>query len=91
MHNVAVGAEPGNLRLLLPNGGCHTAGSSTARTNEVGIPITTINTIMSEYEGTNLVLLKMDIEGSVLNALMGAKETIDRHKPPVLIELNEQA
>ena len=55
------------------------------------IPMTTIDAIMSEYDEECVVLIKMDIEGSELNALIGAKQTIDRHKPPILIEINEEA
>ena len=53
--------------------------------------MTTIDAIMSEYDEECVVLIKMDIEGSELNALIGAKQTIDRHKLPILIEITELA
>ena len=94
MWNVAVGAEPGTLTLSLPaggNGGCYTAGAPDAGAAVVDISMTTIDTIMSNYDEESVVLIKMDIEGSELNALVGAKQTIERHKPPILIEINEVA
>lgn len=92
--NVAVGAENGRLKLSLPiggNGGCYTAGLAAEGAEVVEIPMTKIDTIMSTYEGANVALMKMDVEGSELNALKGAAETIERHKPHILIEINEVA
>lgn len=94
IRNIAVGANPGRLSLSLPtggNGGCYTAGSTSESVNVFDVPMTTIDTIMAEYQDRTLVLCKMDIEGSEFRALLGAKKTIDQSKPPILIEINEDA
>lgn len=50
------------------------------------IEVTTIDNFVFK-NGLNIGLIKMDIEGYELNALMGAKETIKKFKPILLIAI----
>lgn len=45
-------------------------------------------TTIDEIEYWSLDLLKLDVEGAELKALMGAEKTIMKHHPFILVELN---
>lgn len=51
------------------------------------LPATTLDAICDEVPK----LIKMDIEGSELNALKGAEKLLARHPPFIVMELNEKA
>jgi len=46
--------------------------------------LVTIDSIMKDYNDCNLIYL--DIEGMEYEALIGAKETINKYKPVIVIE-----
>jgi FkbM family methyltransferase len=86
----AVGQADGEAVLSLPansNFGSYTLGAVTS-SETVTVPVRKIDDIVS---GRPIDFIKMDIEGSELNALIGAEITIRNNKPPILIELNENA
>ena len=58
------------------------------KSNEISlkVPATTIDTIR-EKTGLKADFIKMDIEGSELNALIGAKETIKKDRPQLAISI----
>ena len=45
---------------------------------------------LDEFNLPPISFIKMDIQGSEVNALRGAKETIMRHKPIMFVEIEEQ-
>lgn len=51
---------------------------------EIVVPVATIDEIV-EKENPKVTMIKMDIEGSELEALKGAKKTIQRNKPKLAI------
>lgn len=59
-------------------------GSRKDSTSSYFVPCTTIDTLVKD-SCENVGLIKMDIEGHELNALVGAKNTIKKHKPVLLI------
>jgi len=55
-------------------------------TGEITVPVITIDEMLAERgHQEKITLIKMDIEGSELEALRGAKETIRRDKPKLAI------
>lgn len=54
--------------------------------NENGAFETT--TIDAVCDGTNIAAIKLDIEGGEREALIGAVKTLDRCRPPILMEIN---
>ncbi|MEM9097813.1 MAG: FkbM family methyltransferase [Pseudomonadota bacterium] len=81
--NAALGAEPGLVRLNTGlRNGPHRGGAS--QVDEVGqaVSMMTIDSLGIE----NLALLHLDIEGGEYAALQGARETIARTAPIILIE-----
>lgn len=91
--NIAVGDEDGEAILTLPsdgNMGMFTLGAVKG-TESYKVPVRTIDAILAEQNVTAVDFIKMDIEGSEFRALSGAKHTLGRYHPPILIELNETA
>jgi FkbM family methyltransferase len=57
----------------------------------VSSPVTTIDTLVAGLDLDRLDLLKIDIDGYDLRALHGAKETIEKFRPLIFVELSEKA
>ncbi|WP_334358728.1 MULTISPECIES: FkbM family methyltransferase [unclassified Bradyrhizobium] len=55
------------------------------------VTVRTIDELLEEYGVRSIDLIKMDIEGSEYNALLGAERIIRTARPAILIELNEPA
>jgi len=53
----------------------------------IRVPVTTVDDFCSA-RGIAPTLLKIDIEGFELHALRGAKKTLSRHRPPVVVEMH---
>ena len=86
--NVAVGDHDGEVTIGLPDGGNAGMFGVNAGSSGTAVPLRRIDDLL---DVTSLALIKMDIEGSELDALKGAEQTIRRHKPVIVIELNETA
>lgn len=85
VHRKAVGAEPRVVRLttgqdalnrVLPDG-----GSDTEPVEQT--------TLDKELDSEAPVLVKIDVEGGELDVLTGARATILRHRPALIIEAND--
>jgi hypothetical protein len=50
-----------------------------------------IDDVIDDAKIESVDLVKMDIEGSEYGALLGARKLMAKHRPTVLIELNESA
>ena len=56
-------------------------GTMGSKITESGIASIDVNSIDNIVEGTKVDFIKMDIEGAELNALKGAKKTIETYRP----------
>jgi len=86
INSVAVGSAI----LTLPTGsnrGMFTLGKVVGD-EKITVPVRRIDDIVGERR---VDFLKMDIEGSEYQALLGARRMIERQRPKILIELNESA
>lgn len=61
-----------------------TGGSSFTEDGSVKVPVTSIDHVLEDYSISKLYI-KMDIEGSEMNALAGATRTIKKYKPRLAI------
>lgn len=90
--NVAVGDRNGEVALARPDGGNQGMFGINAGTEDAFFtPIKRIDDLVESASLSSLALIKIDIEGSELAALRGAAETLRRHTPAILIELNDVA
>ena len=95
----ALGAIPGEARLVTPvkRGGARGfglahLGEPEARWRRVvteSVRQTTIDLLAAELALTRLDFVKADIEGSEVRMLLGARGSIARFRPRLLIELND--
>jgi FkbM family methyltransferase len=98
--NVALGSQDG--RGLLAVAESRHAGASTLHAADRGqsppawttskdtVRLETIDTLMSRSELTRLDVIRLDIEGSEVDALQGAKTMIGRFQPTLLLEAEEE-
>jgi len=93
VYPVAVGNMDGEIEFLLPQGtsgsaGIYPAHSGTDRHQVVHVPIQRVADLLpwQTYAGNSL--LKLDIEGSELAFLAGAKPMIMALKPTLIIEIH---
>jgi len=77
VHAKAVGAKPQTLHLVGSG-----AGSTISQSGGTAIDCTTLDIALAGEQPT---YIKMDIEGSEMDALLGAAETIRRHRPKLAI------
>lgn len=83
----------GSARLTLPEGdnlGMFTVAEIDGAVS-YEIQLRTIDDLLDERQIGSVDLIKMDIEGSEFRALSGAKRTLEKYRPLLIVELNGQA
>lgn len=80
IHNVGIGAESSSMSIV----GSDNVGASFG-TEGGNIPVITIDSL--GLEQVDFILI--DCEGYELDVLVGATNTISKHKPTMVIEINE--
>lgn len=92
--NVAVGSEIGKIRvpdMLDDEGGDgNTGGLELWRDHDQGriVPLVTVDSIVQP--GKRVSLIKVDVEGMEPAVLLGAKRTIEEHRPVVYFEADRE-
>jgi FkbM family methyltransferase len=89
----ALGEVPGEGKLSLPEGdnlGMFTLGAVSGSHSHL-VAVRPLDDVIGELGVARVDFVKMDIEGSEYRALCGAKATVTRDRPTILIELNEVA
>jgi len=94
----AVGDHAGRARLSLADAGHagHNALGTPAApwvrvVDEVDVELTTLDTLAEARHWPRIDLIKMDIEGSELNALRGAERLLARDRPVLLLEAEQES
>ncbi|MDP8929599.1 MAG: FkbM family methyltransferase [Actinomycetota bacterium] len=100
LHEVALGARAGQADFYLPAAPPNplpTVGSTTKPSAKSGsspetifvrrtVKMTTLDSMIAS-KGRHLELIKIDVEGSEFDVLLGAQQTIDRSHPDIIIEV----
>ena len=94
LHEAALGDRSGMAELLVPRGrrGYSNQGASLSRVKVTG-PHGTVAVKVVRLDDLGLAdvgFMKVDVEGSELQVLAGAAETIRRDQPTMLIEIEEK-
>ncbi len=95
VHGAALSNAPGNATLRLPRGFIE-LGSLEAHTTDAwttDAPIEEHDVELKTLDSLDLrdvALMKIDVEGHELAVLEGARETISRYRPTVLVEVEER-
>lgn len=97
VYRVAVGARPGRMKVGALLSGHNTGGTWLLTTKEllertaVGHQLFDVDVIrLDDSPIDRCDLLKLDVEGAEYLVLQGAKETIARHRPIILSEINAE-
>jgi FkbM family methyltransferase len=93
VHQIACGDRPGEATLLIPKDDSGRAGFFAAfsgRKSHASIPVTveTLDSLLVDVARPGNLLIKIDVEGSEIDVLSGAKETVAARRPAIMVELN---
>jgi FkbM family methyltransferase len=69
------------------NATLHAAGVMRSRRRRV-VPVTTLDTALTDLTHTSRTVLKIDVEGHELAVLEGARRLLESHRPTIIIEIN---
>lgn len=92
IHNLALGQRKEEVPLKI-NSPQNRGGNRIDRTltdSKNIIQVDTLDNIVSKLNISAVDLIKIDVEGFELEVLNGAKETIDKFKPLMFIEMNDK-
>lgn len=90
LNNVALGDQPGRLRLFLPAEGVSASfqpHASTSKCTVLEADVMTLDSYTQQAGLARLDFLKADIEGAELLLLKGGRQTLQRFKPTLLLEI----
>lgn len=105
LHQLALADRSGELRLVVPRRRFHVHGRAYlwdgdgdphVYTDEFRgvdgytVPTTTLDALAGELNLPSLAFVKCDVEGAELRLLHGAETTVARHRPTLLIEVEER-
>ena len=93
VHQVGLSDAPGMLQWRPDPKDPWNAGLSTAhpdsRPGEVTVPVTTLDALVASQELDRLDFIKIDVEGMELEVLRGARQTLEKLRPVLLLETME--
>jgi len=87
-YDCAVGDTPGTVTMrvgVYHSGGSNVVKEKTSTEKYVDVPVVTID----EHEFTDIDFIKIDVEGYEWLVLQGCKNTIDKNKPVLLVEVKK--
>lgn len=104
-HRLALGERPGNATMSVPAGrhglvtgrsflAVHTTGVGSnaefAGQVRVDVEVQTLDGLVEQAGLTRLDFVKIDVEGGELAVLRGGRDTIDRFRPTLLVEIEQR-
>ncbi len=105
LHRLALADRQGELRLVLPrrrlrvrgraylwdgDGDPHAYPDEFRGVDTYRVPVTSLDALAARLALPRLDFVKADVEGAELRLLRGAEATIARHRPVLLVEIEER-
>ncbi len=90
---IALGVYCRTAELTIPangNQGCYTLGESGGEVVAT-VPVRSLDMVVDENVVQKVSCIKIDVEGSELSVLQGARKVLTRDRPTVLFEINPAA
>lgn len=95
VEKAAVGRHSSIASITIPSenfGEAHLSECHEPATNSINtISVTTLDNLLNEIESKGKTVVKMDIEGYEMDALLGARYFIQKNEPKIIIEINPYA
>jgi FkbM family methyltransferase len=96
VHQLALGQQEGQVKLYKPRATSGAAGlfegySAVSRHETIQVPVVPMDRLLAGRTLPGRVFLKLDIEGSELAFLLGAREFLQTARPRLMIEMNPVA
>lgn len=95
VHQCAVGETSGVGTMVIPRENAGEArlegGTPEARDAQISVLVRTLDALLEDVEADRPCVVKMDIEGGELYALRGARRSLQRLRPTLLLEINPDA
>lgn len=93
IEKIACGAQSGEATLLVPDDDSGRAGffsgfSGAKPHKSISVPVAPLDSLLSKRECPGNMVIKIDVEGSEIDVLDGAREIVLARHPAILIELN---
>jgi FkbM family methyltransferase len=91
LFDVGLGSESGSLALARPNARNSGEDRIAQKGGQSGIDVTvtTMDSFVAEHALARVDLVKIDVEGFEMNVLRGARETLERFRPRLFIEVSD--
>jgi len=84
--NVALGSKKENKKIFIFDRERNIGAAKIGDNGTINITVDSLDSIVNDLKLTQIDLIKIDVEGYNLNVLEGAKKTIVKFKPDLLIE-----
>jgi methyltransferase, FkbM family len=90
----ACGKSSGSSKLMIPvndtgRAGLHPGFSGQFVHSTVTVSLSSLDSLLENAVCPGKMLIKIDVEGNEMDILSGARETIARYRPAVIVELNQ--
>jgi FkbM family methyltransferase len=91
IYEVGLGETPGRGKIFFPDGEKGDMGKARLNIGNGDINVTTLDAMVEDWQAPKnmagrITLIKIDVEGMELSVLKGAKKTIEKHRPHLLLE-----
>jgi FkbM family methyltransferase len=90
LNNVALSDEKGSLFFQIPNNNNSGGISMNKENNGKEVKAITLDDFVNENQISQIDFIKIDVEGFEMNVLKGAKKVLEKFKPTMFIELDDQ-
>lgn len=92
IHQIGIGAEEGELHMIkhceTNSGGFRITNQISNQTNDIRVPIITLDSFIHQKKMNQIDFIKIDIEGFEYEALKGMKSTLEQLRPTLFIEFS---
>lgn len=91
INNVAVGSEPGHLLITIDRyAGNYLLTDNSYNGNVQEVPVIRLDDYVAEKDLQRIDFIKCDVEGAELLVMKGARQTLTRMRPIIMLEIAEE-
>jgi FkbM family methyltransferase len=94
LHRVACGTEAGSATMFIPassGAGSLVSNYASGKFRRFAVQVRTLDSLLAAEPVRSRSVLKIDVEGFEVDALLGARASFERLRPTLLMEINPEA